>query len=97
VIRDDGWVKEGREGISKLTAEAFKGSSIETEYKKLSPTPNDFPAFVKHVFAMASKPYDLGADKLKATKAPVFFPTCPVYMLSATGGQPFGLWPYTCW
>src|SRR5271169_523151 len=73
VFRDDGWVKEARDGLPKITAEAFKGSPIEAEYKKLSPTPDAFPEFVKHVIAMASKPYDLGADKLKATKAPMFF------------------------
>jgi len=72
-FRDDGWVKEARDALPKLTAEAFKGSPIEDEYKKLSPTPNEFPDFVEHVIAMASKPYDLGADKLKATKAPMFF------------------------
>jgi pimeloyl-ACP methyl ester carboxylesterase len=73
VFRADGWVKEGREALPKLTAESFKGSPIEAEYKKLSPTPNEFPDFVKHVVALASKPYDLGADRLKATKAPMFF------------------------
>ena len=73
VIRRDGWVKEGADALPKLTAEAFKGSPIEAEYKKLSPKPNEFPDFVKHVVAMASKPYDFGADKLKATKAPMFF------------------------
>jgi pimeloyl-ACP methyl ester carboxylesterase len=73
VFRQDGHVKEGRDAIPKLTAEAFKGSPIETEYKKLSPTPNEFPNFVKHLLAAGSKPDDLGADKLKATKAPMFF------------------------
>jgi pimeloyl-ACP methyl ester carboxylesterase len=73
VLRRDGWVKEGVDALSNLTAEAFKGSPIETEYKKLSPTPNEFPVFVKHIVALASKPYDFGADKLKATKAPFFF------------------------
>ncbi len=73
VFRHDGWVKEAVEALPKLTAEVFKGSPIEAEYKKLSPTPNEFPEFVKHVIAMASKPYDLGADRLKATKAPMFF------------------------
>ena len=73
VFRDDGWVKEGRDALPKLTAEVFKGSPIEAEYKKLSPTPNGFPDFVKHVIAMASKPHDFGADQLKATKAPMFF------------------------
>ena len=73
VFRQDGHVKEGRDAIPKLTAEAFKGSPIETEYKKLSPTPNEFANFVKHLLASQSKPHDLGADKLKATKAPMFF------------------------
>jgi pimeloyl-ACP methyl ester carboxylesterase len=73
VIRLDGWVKEGADALPKLTAEAFKGSPIEAEYKKLSPKPNEFPDFVKHVVATVSKPYDFGADKLKATKAPMFF------------------------
>lgn len=73
VLRRDGWVKEGVDALSSLTAEVFKGSPIEAEYKKLSPTPNEFPVFVKHVVAMVSKPYDFGADNLKATKAPFFF------------------------
>jgi pimeloyl-ACP methyl ester carboxylesterase len=73
VLRHDGWVKEAVDALPKLTAEAFKGSPIEAEYRKLSPTPDAFPEFVKHVIAMASKPYDLGSDKLKATKAPIFF------------------------
>ena len=72
-FRRDGWVKEKNDAVPKLTAEAFKGSPIEAEYKNLSPTPNEFPDFVKHLVAMAPKPYDFGADKLKATKAPMFF------------------------
>jgi pimeloyl-ACP methyl ester carboxylesterase len=73
VFRHDGWVKEALDTFPQLTAETFKGSPIETEYKKLSPTPKEFPNFVKRVVAMDLKPYDFGADKLKATKAPMFF------------------------
>jgi pimeloyl-ACP methyl ester carboxylesterase len=72
-FRRDGAVKEARDAIPKLTAEAFKGSPIEAEYKKLSPTPDEFPKFVKRVLAAATKGHDLGADKLKATTAPMFF------------------------
>ncbi len=57
----------------KLTADAFKGSPIEAEYKRLSPTPDDFPNFVKRLLATSSKGRDIGADKLKATEAPMFF------------------------
>lgn len=73
VFRHDGWVKEALDMFPQLTAETFKGSPIETEYKKLSPTPNEFPNFVRRVILMDLKPYDFGADKLKATKAPMFF------------------------
>jgi pimeloyl-ACP methyl ester carboxylesterase len=72
-FRHDGFVKEGRDAIAKLTADVFKGSPLEAEYKKLSPTPDEFPNFVKRVIAMAVKPFDFGADKLKASTAPMFF------------------------
>ncbi len=73
VFRSDGWVKEGVEAISQITADVFKGSPIEAEYKKLNPNPDGFPEFVKHVIASDSKTYDFGAGRLKATKAPMFF------------------------
>lgn len=73
VIRLDGWVKEGRDALRSLTAEVFKGSPMEAEYKRLSPTPDKFPDFVTHVVAVASSPYDFGTDKFKSTKAPMFF------------------------
>jgi pimeloyl-ACP methyl ester carboxylesterase len=72
-FRLDGLVKEALDAFPQLTAETFKGSLIETEYKRLSPTPNEFPNFVKRVIAIDLKPYDFGADKLKATKAPMLF------------------------
>jgi pimeloyl-ACP methyl ester carboxylesterase len=72
-VRRDGMVKEALDAFPKLTADAFKGSPIEAEYQKLSPTPDDFPKFVKRILATASKKHDFGADKLKATTAPMFF------------------------
>jgi len=65
-FRRDGMIPEAVEHIPKLTADDFKGSPIEAEYKKLSPTPDDFPNFVQRIVATASKGYDFGADKLKA-------------------------------
>jgi pimeloyl-ACP methyl ester carboxylesterase len=73
VFRHDGWVKEALDAFPRMTAEAFKGSPIEAEYKKLSPTPHDFPNFVKRVIAMDLRPYDFGAARLKATRAPFLF------------------------
>src|SRR4051794_40311020 len=73
VFRRDGMVKEALDAFPNLTADAFKGSPIEAEYKKLSPTPDEFPQFVKRILATASKGHDFGSDKLKATTAPMFF------------------------
>jgi len=73
VISSDGWVKEANNFWPTFTWEVFKGTPVEAEYKRLSPTPDKFPDFVNHVKAVALRPYDFGADKLKATKAPMFF------------------------
>jgi pimeloyl-ACP methyl ester carboxylesterase len=72
-FRRDGVVKEALDAIPKLTADDFKGSPIEAEYKKLSPTPDEFPNFVKRLLATASRGNDISADQLKATTAPMFF------------------------
>ena len=66
-------VKEALDALPKLTTDDFKGSPIEVEYKKLSPTPDEFPKLIKRTLAMASKGHDLDTDKLKATTAPMFF------------------------
>src|SRR3990170_409169 len=63
VFRHDGWVKEALDAYPHFTADAFKGSPIEADYKKLSPTPNEFPNFIKRVISMDLKPYDFGAEK----------------------------------
>lgn len=73
VFRYNGWVQEALDAYPQFTADAFKGSPIEAEYKKLSPTPDAFPTFVKRAIAMDLKPYDFGAEKLKATAAPILF------------------------
>lgn len=72
-FRRSAMVPEAIALIPQLTAEAFADSPVEADYKKLSPTPDDFPAFVRRVAASAGKDYDYGADKLMATPAPMFF------------------------
>jgi pimeloyl-ACP methyl ester carboxylesterase len=69
-IRFDGYVKETHEAFAKMDPVMFKGTPFETEYKKLSPTPDHFDAFVKHVLEADIRPYDFGAEKIQATKAP---------------------------
>jgi pimeloyl-ACP methyl ester carboxylesterase len=72
-FRRDGMTQEGLDAISHLTAEAFKGSPLEEEYERLSPTPDHFSKFVERLVAVASREDDLSADQLQSTTAPMFF------------------------
>ena len=72
-FRRDGMVQEGSDAIQQITAELFKGTSIESEYKRLSPTPDQFPRFVERMVAADAKGKDLTAAELQATTAPMFF------------------------
>jgi pimeloyl-ACP methyl ester carboxylesterase len=73
VFRRDGMTQEGLDAMPQLTAETFKGSPIEAEYQRLSPTPDQFAKFVKRMVAADSKGNDLSADQLQSTTAPMFF------------------------
>jgi len=73
VFRHDGWVQEAQDAFPQITAEALSGTPLEAEYRRLSPTPDSFPTFVKRLMAMDIQPYDLGAENLRATAAPFFF------------------------
>lgn len=72
-FRRDGMVQGGGEAIQQITAELFKGTAIETEYKRLSPTPDRFAKFVERMVAADAKGKDLTAAELQATTAPMFF------------------------
>jgi len=72
-IRRDGWVKEANDAWPNFSIEIFKGTPAEVEREKLNPVPGSFPAFFDHIKAAAMRPWDFGADKFKASKAPVFF------------------------
>jgi pimeloyl-ACP methyl ester carboxylesterase len=73
-MRRDGWVKEANDFWPTFTWEMMKGTPAEAGYKRLSPTPDGFPDLFNHIKATALlRPYDFGADKLKATEAPMFF------------------------
>jgi len=72
-IRRDGWVKEANDFWPNFNVEMMKGTPAETEREKLNPVRGSFPDFFNHIKAAAMRPWDFGADKFKATKAPMFF------------------------
>jgi pimeloyl-ACP methyl ester carboxylesterase len=69
VFRDNGWVQEARDAYPHFTADAFKGSPIEADYQRLSPTPHEFPKFVKRAISMDLKHYDFGASVMRPRSA----------------------------
>lgn len=46
-FRRDGWYPEVLRALGQATPEAFAGTPLEAEYKRLSPTPNAFPTLVR--------------------------------------------------
>lgn len=72
-FRRDGRTREASDAIAGITAEVFRGSPLETEYQRLSPTPDRFATFVERMVAADGKQHELSADQLRATAAPMFF------------------------
>lgn len=64
--RLDGWVPEVLEGIAKMTPEMFAGTPMETEYKRLSPTPDAFPDLVAAIKHIDSTPFAYSDAQLRA-------------------------------
>nr|AQQ74907.1 hypothetical protein [uncultured bacterium] len=54
-MRRDGVVNEGAEALKNLSPELFIGTPLESEYKRLSPTPDNFPNFVHHMVASSAQ------------------------------------------
>ena len=72
-FRRDGMTQESREAMAKLSPELFKGSPLETDYERLSPTPDGFPNLVRRLASVDAKQKDLTADQIRSTTAPMFF------------------------
>ncbi|MCW5935952.1 MAG: alpha/beta fold hydrolase [Fimbriimonadaceae bacterium] len=72
-FRRDGVVEEGADALKNLTPELFMGSPLEEDYRKLSPTPDDFAKFVEHMVAAMSQGRDLDASQLEGTASPMLF------------------------
>ena len=72
-FRRDGMNQEALDVLSTLTADTFKDSPLEAEYKRLSPTPDQFAKLVERMVAADPKGSDLSADQLQSTTAPMLF------------------------
>ena len=67
-FRRDGWYPEVNEALAQATPEAFAGTPLEAEYKRVSPTPNAFPALVSKLRALDGSNYDTSEDAVRGIK-----------------------------
>ena len=65
--------QEGLDALGALTADIFTGSPIEAEYRRLSPTPDQFATFVARMVGAFAHEHDLSAAQLQSTTAPMLF------------------------
>jgi pimeloyl-ACP methyl ester carboxylesterase len=63
--RRDGWYPEVLQAMAHVTPAVFAGTPIKAEYRRLSPTPNEFPTFVKEVIALEALNYDSSNDAIR--------------------------------
>jgi pimeloyl-ACP methyl ester carboxylesterase len=64
--RRDGWYPEVLQAMAKVTPAVFAGTPVEAEYRRLSPTPDKFPTFVREVIALEELDYDGSNDAIRA-------------------------------
>lgn len=62
----DGWVPEVLAGIAQITPDMFAGTPMETEYKRLSPTPDAFPDLVTAIKHIDATPFAYSDAQLRA-------------------------------
>jgi pimeloyl-ACP methyl ester carboxylesterase len=62
----DGWIPEVLAGIAQMTPEMFAGTPMETEYKRLSPTPDAFPDLVAAIKHIDATPFAYSNAQLRA-------------------------------
>ena len=64
--RRDGWYPEVLQAMAQATPAMFAGTPIEAEYRRLSPTPDKFPTFVREVLALEELNYASSDDAVRA-------------------------------
>jgi pimeloyl-ACP methyl ester carboxylesterase len=71
VFKYDGWIQATRDVFPTMKPEFLEKTPLKTEYDKAAPDKTHWTAFVTKLIKFDSTPFDLGADNVKAIKAPV--------------------------
>ena len=61
----DGWYPEVIDALAHATPEAFAGSPLQAEYKRMSPTPNAFSGLVSELRTLDATNYDSADDAVR--------------------------------
>lgn len=69
--KSDGWTEEARAIFQNMKAAFLDKTPLKTEYDKLAPDKGHWHAFVDKMVQFDAAPFDLGADQVKAVRAPV--------------------------
>jgi pimeloyl-ACP methyl ester carboxylesterase len=64
--RRDGWYPEVQRSFAETKPEMLAGTPLETEYKRLSPTPDAFPTLVAELREMDTMDYDLSDEAIRS-------------------------------
>jgi pimeloyl-ACP methyl ester carboxylesterase len=64
--RRDGWYPEVNQALARATPEAFAGTPLEAEYRRVSPTPGSFPMLVRKLRILDGSNYDRPDDAVRA-------------------------------
>jgi pimeloyl-ACP methyl ester carboxylesterase len=68
--RRDGWYPEVMQAIQGMTLEAIAGTVLETDYRRLSPTPDGFGRYVERVRTLNFEEPDIPDAAVRAIGAP---------------------------
>lgn len=69
-FRSDGQPQEAIDIFPTITPDLFKGTPMETEYRRLAPDPNHFEAFVEKMTANDSKEFAWPDHEIRGISAP---------------------------
>jgi pimeloyl-ACP methyl ester carboxylesterase len=61
----DGWYPEVNEALAQATPDTFAGTPLEADYRRMSPTPNAFPALVSELRALDASNYEIPEEAVR--------------------------------
>ncbi len=72
VYKLHGWMPEAVALFPSINAEMFRGTPIETEYKRVAPDTAHFATFIAKTIAVDTIDFDWGDENIRNIKAPMF-------------------------